>query len=219
MGSTLIISAIQIPAYLTTMVAISLILILVAWVFSKKVRVYNIGKFQAVLELGTEKLWKLVAETMGSKEKAADYVPVLGTIFVFILFSNYSGMIPGAGMAKHFAAPTSVLTVTLGLGLCSLLLTFYFGIKAKGGRYFKHFISPYPFLLPLNLIDELTKPLSLALRLFGSVVAEEILIAAIYNITPYGAPIVFYFISIFFGALQAFIFTILTTIYISGAVE
>ena len=219
MGSQLISSAVRIPGYLTRMVAISLVLILVAWVFSKKIRVYNIGKFQAVIELGTEKLWKLAADTMGSREKAARYVPVLGTIFVFILFSNYSGMIPGAGMTEHFTAPTSVLTVTLGLGLCSLLLTFYFGIEAKGAAYFKSFVSPYAFLLPLNLIDELTKPISLALRLFGSVVAEEILIAAIYNIMPYVAPVVFYFISLFFGALQAFIFTILTTIYISGAVE
>ena len=211
--------SIAIPGYIITMLAISLVIILLALLYSRKVRVYNISKSQAVIEMALNTLYGLVEDTMGSKEKANRYVPTLATIFLFILLCNYSGLIPGAGMTSVFVAPTSALTVTLGFGITSLLLCIIFGVKEKGVRYFKHYISPYPFLLPLNLVDELTKPISLALRLFGAVVAEEILIAAVYNLFPYGAPIVFYFISLFFGALQAFIFTILTTIYISGAIE
>lgn len=218
MGLNKLFLTINIPGYITTMVVISIILIIVAWLIGRKITVHGIGKAQAFAELGTEMLMNLVEDIMGSRKKMLKYTPFLASMFLFILVANYSGMVPGAGMISQFVAPTSTLTVTLGLGISALILTITFAIKARGTKAFlKNFIQPYAIVLPLNIIDEATKPVSLGLRLFGSIIAEEILIAAVYNIMPWIAPIPFYFISVFFGALQAFIFTVLTSIYISGA--
>ncbi len=218
MGLNKLFLTINIPGYITTMVVISIILIIVAWLIGRKITVHGIGKAQAFAELGTEMLMNLVEDIMGSRKKMLKYTPFLASMFLFIIIANYSGMVPGAGMISQFVAPTSTLTVTLGLGISALILTITFAIKARGTKAFlKSFIQPYAIVLPLNIIDEATKPVSLGLRLFGSIIAEEILIAAVYNIMPWVAPIPFYFISVFFGALQAFIFTVLTSIYISGA--
>lgn len=218
MGLNKLFLTINIPGYITTMVVISIILIIVAWLIGQKITVHGIGKAQAFAELGTEMLMNLVEDIMGSRKKMLKYTPFLASMFLFIIIANYSGMVPGAGMISQFVAPTSTLTVTLGLGISALILTITFAIKARGTKAFlKSFIQPYAIVLPLNIIDEATKPVSLGLRLFGSIIAEEILIAAVYNIMPWVAPIPFYFISVFFGALQAFIFTVLTSIYISGA--
>ncbi|AVM42482.1 F0F1 ATP synthase subunit A [Fastidiosipila sanguinis] len=218
MDFTNLILTINIPGYITTMVVISIILIIVAWLIGRKITVYGIGKAQAVAEMGTEMLMNLVEDIMGSRKKMLKYTPYLASMFLFIIVANYSGMVPGAGTFSQFTAPTSTLTVTLSLGISALIMTITFAIKAKGTKAFlRSFIEPYAIVLPLNIIDEVTKPVSLGLRLFGSIIAEEILIAAVYNIMPWIAPIPFYFISVFFGALQAFIFTVLTSIYISGA--
>ncbi len=218
MGLNKLFLTINIPGYITTMVVLSIILIIVAWLIGRKIKVHGIGKAQAFAELGTEMLMNLVEDIMGSRKKMLKYTPFLASMFLFIIIANYSGMVPGAGMISQFVAPTSTLTVTLGLGISALILTITFAIKARGTKAFlKSFIQPYAIVLPLNIIDEATKPVSLGLRLFGSIIAEEILIAAVYNIMPWVAPIPFYFISVFFGALQAFIFTVLTSIYISGA--
>ena len=118
-------------------------------------------------------------------ERARRYFPFLMTFFLFILFSNWSGIIPGAGHFKAFHPPTSTWSVTAALGILSFLLTQVSGIREKGWSYFGHFFQPIFVLFPLNLIEELVRPLSLSLRLYGNIYGEETVVAVLLSLVPY----------------------------------
>jgi F-type H+-transporting ATPase subunit a len=207
----------DIPSFLFSFFLIDIFLLVISLILTHNLKVFNISKKQAFTEWIVEKLLNLVTETMGDKALAIRYTPILGSFFITILVCNYSGLIPGFGIVPGLQSPTSVLTGTVGLAICALVLSIISGIREKGLSYFKHFIQPYAFILPLNILDEIKKPVSLSLRLYGSVYAEEVVIFSVYKIFPAVAPVVFYFISIFFGALQAYIFTLLTTTYFASA--
>ena len=96
-------------------------------------------------------------------------------------------------------------------------MTHILGFKAQGLRYLKHFISPHPVMLPMNIMEEFVRPLSLSLRLYGNIYAEEMLVASIFAMVPLCMPLPFMFISAFFGFIQALVFTLLTATYIASA--
>lgn len=206
-----------IEPYVITAFAVTLILAVLCFFLSRGLKLYKISRRQAIAEIIVSSCLNMVSSAMGGEEKAKKYLPVVGSFFICIIFSNYLGVIPGNGIFRGFLSPTSVLTGTVSLAICSFGLTMYFGIRAHGLKYFKHYVEPYVPFLPINLIEEFSKPLSLSLRLFGSIVAEEGLLVAIYGVFPYGLPVLFIFISLFFGALQAYIFTMLTATYIDQA--
>lgn len=116
-------------------------------------------------------------------------------------------------------SPTADLSVTAGLAIIVFILVHYLGLTQNTKHYLKHYFEPYWFFLPLNILKELAKPLTLALRLFANIFAGEVLIATILMITWFGLPLmaVWQGFSIFVGAIQAFLFTILTMVYISQA--
>jgi len=148
------------------------------------------GKFQNVIETGVEYL------------------------------GNYTGLIPGAGLTDYWKAPTSSLSVTLGLGIITFFYLQGSSIHAHGFLgYLKRFISPIAIMLPLLLLDEFIKPASLALRLFGNIFGEETVTEQLYEILPIGAPIVMMVLSLLFCALQAIVFTTLVSIYLQEATE
>lgn len=176
------------------------------------------GRLQNMAEAGVEYLVHFFTDTLGAKN-ARKYFFFLGSMFVFIIFANYCGMIPGVGMTDFVKAPTSSLSVTAGLGICAFLFLQIAGLANGPKKYLKHFISPIAVMLPLLLMDELIKPVSLALRLFGNVYGEESVTEKLYEILPIGAPVVMMALSILFCALQAVVFTMLTSIYLAEMIE
>lgn len=177
------------------------------------------GKFQNIIETGVEYLDNFFSDIIG-KKKARKYFYFLGSLFIFILFANYSGLFPGVGLTKYAKAPTSSLSVTLGLGIMTFVFLLVASLRAKGVKGFlKRFWSPVIILPPLLILDEFIKPASLALRLFGNIFGEETVTEQLYEIFPIGAPVIMMVLSLLFCAIQAIVFTMLTTIYLDEAVE
>ena len=176
------------------------------------------GVFQNMVETGVEYLDNFFSGILG-RERGRRYLPFLGTLFVFIILSNYSGLIPGAGVFSAFKAPTSSLSVTAGLGIVTFIALQYYTLRTGVGHFFKRFVTPVAFMLPLVLLDEIIKPVSLALRLFGNIFGEESVTEQLYELLPIGAPVLMMALSLLFCAIQAVVFTMLTSIYLDEATE
>ena len=123
------------------------------------------------------------------------------------------------GLTKYFKAPTSSLSCTLGLGVAAFVFLQVAGLKSNVKHYFKKFVSPMFFMLPLLLLDEFIKPASLALRLFGNVFGEETVTEELYGLLPIGVPVIMMVLSLLFCAIQAVVFTMLVSIYLEEQVE
>ena len=149
--------------------------------------------------------------------KGRRYVHVYATFFLFILAANLIGLLPG------FAPPTSDFNVTFALGVTSFLVYNYYGLQAKGVAYLKHFAGPIWWLaflmLPLELIDNFVRPVSLALRLFGNMTGDHLVLEIFTGLTKVVVPVIFYMLGAFVSLIQAFVFTILSIIYLSLALE
>ncbi|MGI6452563.1 MAG: F0F1 ATP synthase subunit A [Syntrophomonadaceae bacterium] len=156
-------------------------------------------------------------QLMDKEHVAKKWAPLLTSFFLFILLSNYSGLIPGAGSVPGFQPATSNWNVTLALALITVCAVHYAGVKEHGGHYLKHFIQPSPLMLPLNLLEEITHPLSLTVRLFGNIFGEEMVIAYMLFLVPFFVPSVLMMLSVLLGAIQAIVFTILSASYIAAS--
>jgi F-type H+-transporting ATPase subunit a len=147
---------------------------------------------------------------------AKKYLPLLGTCFFFILFMNLLGLIPG------FVPPTDKMNITVGLAVIIFLSTHYFGVREHGLAYLKHFLGPVwwmaPIMLPIEIVSHLARPLSLSLRLFGNITGDHMVVSIFLGLVPFVVPSIFYGLGVFVSFMQAFIFTVLSMIYISGAV-
>jgi len=207
---------IDVMAQIFTMWFVMAFIILLSVLATRNMQKYPSG-VQNLMEFFVDALINLFDGIMGGKGKSKKYLPFLGSMFLLILVSNYSGLLPGAGMFSAFMPPTNTLSVTLGLALCTFFATHYYGVKEKGISYFKHFIQPYPFFLPLNLLEEIVRPLSLSLRLFGNVYGEEMVAAVLFGLIPFFLPVPAQLLGVLFGGVQAFVFTLLSAIYIGTA--
>ncbi len=173
------------------------------------------GKLQNLLELAVSGLDNFFSGILG-KEHGRRYLFFLGPLFCFIILSNYSGLIPGVGLSKYVKAPTSSLSVTLGLGIVTFVFLQAAGIHAGAKHYLKHFLTP---VVPLLVLDEFIKPASLALRLFGNIFGEETVTENLYHLLPIGAPIIMMLLSLLFCAIQAIVYTMLTASYLQEFIE
>lgn len=176
------------------------------------------GTFQNIVETGVEYLDNFFEGLLGRK-KSRQYFTFLASLFIFIIFGNYSGLIPGVGLTDYVKAPTASLSVTLGLGIVTFLFLQIAGLRCGVKHYFKRFVSPICVMLPLLILDEFIKPASLALRLFGNVFGEEMVMEELYHLLPIGVPLIMMVLSLLFCALQALVFTMLTSIYLDEATE
>ncbi len=176
------------------------------------------GVFQNMIETGVEYLDNFFEGLLG-REKSRQYFTFLASLFIFIIIANYSGLVPGVGLTDYVKAPTASLSVTLGLGALTFIFLQVAGLKCGVKHYFKRFVSPIFFMLPLMILDEFIKPASLALRLFGNVFGEEMVTEELYHLIPIGVPVVMMVLSILFCALQALVFTMLTSIYLDEVTE
>ena len=148
--------------------------------------------------------------------QAMKYVPLYGTFFVFILVSNLMGLVPG------FSPPTTNFNVTFALGLLSFTAYNFFGFKEQGAGYLKHFVGPMlwlaPLMIPLELISNVVRPFSLALRLLGNMTGDHTVLEIFTDLTKVIIPVIFYGLGAFVSFVQAFVFTLLSMVYVSLAV-
>jgi F-type H+-transporting ATPase subunit a len=173
------------------------------------------GKLQHIFEVVYEFLRGQSEEQVG--HNGPRYIGYFGTIFIFILFANLLGIIPG------FESPTMVPSVPLG---CAVATFFYYnlmGIQAQGTfKYLAHFAGPMPLLaplmIPIELISHMARPLSLTIRLFANMYAGEQVTLVFLSLTFFGIPALFMGLHLFVSFLQAYIFVLLTMMYVSGAV-
>jgi F-type H+-transporting ATPase subunit a len=201
-----------------TVLVLAIILALAVWV-RRRLSVERPRGVQNVLEYVFDFINGFVADNLGS-ERTRAIGPLAVALFLFILFSNYIGLLPIPG----FKSPTSDLNTTAGLALMAFVLVQFLGTRARGtGGYVKHFFQPFAALAPLEVIMELTKPVTLAFRLFGNIFAGEVLIVVFAFLLARFVPAEAFAhsfavgLGLFVGAIQAFIFTVLTVAYIGIA--
>jgi F-type H+-transporting ATPase subunit a len=168
--------------------------------------------FKNFFEIVAESLYGLTKSVIGEHD-APIYFPVVGTLFVFIFTSNIIGLIPG------LLPPTDNLNTTMALGAFVFLYYNYAGFKAHGAGYLKHFLGPVLWLAPLMLIIEVAshvfRPLSLALRLRGNIMGDHVVLGVFSSLVPYALPVIFYGLGVFVAFIQAFVFCLMTMVYIS----
>ena len=192
---------------------VAIILVLFA-ILRSRLSVENPGK----LQLTFEAMYKFVmSQTNDAVEHGKKYAPFFGALFVFILFMNLIGVIPG------FESPTMTVSVPLGLAVVVFLYYHWMGLREQGvGKYLAHFIGPMIWLAPLMILIEIishfARPLSLTVRLFANMFAGEKVTQTFLSLTFLLAPAVFMGLHVFVGFLQAYIFMLLAMIYVGGAV-
>jgi F-type H+-transporting ATPase subunit a len=170
--------------------------------------------WQNVIEMVVEGLQAQMKGTMG--KGGMFLAPFIISLFMFLLVSNWLGLIPG------MASPTNDLNTTLGLALLVIVMVHVLGVVRKGGHYIGHFFKPTPIFVIINAIEEIAKPITLSFRLFGNILAGEILIIILLKLMPIWMPVpsvIWLAFSIFIGAVQAFIFTMLSMAYFANAVK
>ena len=172
--------------------------------------------------LSARNIFELLVESIGGLARSVighhseRYVPILATFFIFILCSNLLGLLPG------FLPPTSDFDITFGLGVCSFLIFNYYGFKEQGMGYLAHFAGPFWWLawliFPLEIIGVLVRPFSLGLRLFGNLFGDHLVLEIFTDLTKVGIPVIFYFLGTLVAVIQAFVFTLLSMIYVALSV-
>ena len=141
------------------------------------------------------------------------FLPLPASLFLFLCLANLAAVFPGA------TPPTGHIETPAALAIIVFLSVHDYGIKVRGtGHYLRHYLEPSPFLLPLNILAELTRTFSLMIRLFGNMMSHEFVIAIVVFLAGLLVPIPFLLLGILIGIIQAYIFTVLATVYIAAAV-
>lgn len=169
------------------------------------------GPVQAALEIVVTTIASQIREILG--RDPWPFLPLLGSLFIFLVLANLAAILPGA------TPPTGHIETPAALALIVFLSVHVYGIRARGGgKYLRHYLEPNPFLLPLNVLSELTRTFSLMIRLFGNMMSHEFVIAIVVFLAGLLVPIPFLLLGILIGIIQAYIFTVLATVYIAAAV-
>lgn len=167
---------------------------------------------QAFIELIIEFFYWLIEQGWGKAGRK--YMPIIGGFFTIIFVMNNSWLIPG------FVPPTTDLMTTVALAVCAIVIVHVMGIRARGFKnYLRHYISPNPAMLPMNLLEEVVKPFSLAIRLFGNMFGEKMVATILFILVPVVASVPVQFLGLLLGTVQAFVFSILVTTYLATMVE
>lgn len=170
------------------------------------------SRTQAVLEAFVGFLETQIRDTM--RVAPARYLPLLGTLFVFIFVANWSSLIPGV------EPPTAHLETDAALALIVFLAVIYFGVRARGvGGYLKTFAEPTFLMIPLNIVETFTRIFSLIVRLFGNIMSGVFIIGIVLSLAGLLVPIPLMALGLLTGAVQAYIFTVLAMVFIGGAVS
>jgi len=211
----LIINPHVVPHYVTYAFLASLLLVGVALVMRGSLALVPKG-IQNFMEVMVESLFKLAEENIGH-HWGKYFFPLIGTLGLYILVSNFMGLIPG------FTAPTSNINMTASMAVPVFLATHYYGIKVHGVKYIKHFLGPIMWLAPMMFIIEfighLVRPVTLSVRLFGNMIAKHMLLFALGLLVPLIVPVAILGLGVLVSLIQAFVFVLLTSLYLAGSVE
>lgn len=170
----------------------------------------HMSRWQNLLEVVVEGMRKEIREI--SREEPGSYLYFVGTLFLFILVSNILTIVPG------FLAPTASLSTTAGLAICVFAAVPVYGIMSRGLLgYLKQYIEPTIFMLPFNIIGELSRTLALAIRLFGNIMSGTKIVAILLAIAPLIFPVFMHALGLLTGVIQAYIFAVLAMVYIASA--
>lgn len=212
------IGPVEITGVVVTSWIIIAVLALFSWLATRRLKDVP-GTAQCAAELAVGSLQGYFAGIMGEKHMRK-YFPIFATFFIYIIVCNYSGLLPGAGHIQGFSVPTACLSVTAALGLIAFFTTHVIGVKELGAKnYFGNFLKPVAFMLPILLVEQLVRPMSLALRLYGNLYGEETVTENLYNIFPILMPLIMQVLSLLFCMIQAMVFTMLLAIYVSEEIE
>nr|QCI05678.1 ATP synthase CF0 subunit IV [Cryptopleura ramosa] len=180
------------------------------------------NKLQNFMEFILEFLQDIAKNQIGEHDYRS-WVPYISTIFLFILGSNWAGaLIPWKLIhlpEGELAAPTNDINTTVALSLLTSLAYFYAGLNKNGLGYFLRYIEPTPVLLPINILEDFTKPLSLSFRLFGNILADELVVSVFTLLVPILIPLPVMILGLFASSIQALIFSTLSAAYIGEAIE
>ncbi len=169
-------------------------------------------KRQLVAEFIIEFIYDLLEPSLGKSGRK--FTPLVGTLFLFILTMNLLWFIP------NLMPPTTDLSTTVGLALTTIITVNLIGLFTNGPKgYLKHFLAPFPVMLPLNVIEEAVKPVSLSLRLFGNMFGEKVAVTILFILVPLIVPVPVMLLGVLMGFIQAFVFTLLTVTYLSTSVH
>ena len=179
-------------------------------------------RFQNFMEFIVE-FTETIAKDQIGESYYRPWIPFVGTLFLFILGCNWAGaLIPWKLIELpegELSAPTNDINTTVSLALITSFSYFYAGISKKGLSYFKRYIQPTPVLLPINILEDFTKPLSLSFRLFGNILADELTVSVLVMLVPLIIPLPIMVLGLFASSIQALIFSTLAAAYIGEALE
>lgn len=201
--------------FVTMQILVAAIIVVLFALLRPRLSMDRPGKLQHTFEVVYQFLRGQSEEQVG--HNGPHYIAYFGTIFIFILFANLLGVIPG------FESPTMVPSVPLGCAVATFFYYNFVGFRAQGVfKYLAHFAGPMPLLAPLmvpiELISHMARPLSLTIRLFANMYAGEQVTVVFLTLTYFGVPALFMGLHVFVSFLQAYIFVLLTMMYVSGAV-
>jgi len=171
--------------------------------------------FRNFVEMLVESLSDIIVDTMGPRGK--EFILIVGTLALFILFNNLSGLVPG------FLPATDNVNTTFACSLTVFVMTHYYGFREHGIRYLKQFVGPFwwlaPLMVPIELIGHLARPLSLGMRLFGNITGDHIVTVIFFGLVPLIVPLPVMFLGLFVAFVQTFVFMLLSMAYFSGAIS
>ncbi|MDR3716437.1 MAG: F0F1 ATP synthase subunit A [Puia sp.] len=202
---------IHIDLTLVTTWALMALLSVASWLITRRLRAdIRISRWQCLLEMLVTAMNDQIREV--GLNRPAKYIGFIGTLFVFIAVSNLCGILPG------YTPPTGSLSTTTALALCVFIAVPFFGISENGiGGYLKSYLQPNFIMLPINVISEISRTLALAVRLFGNIMSGGLIVTILLGLTPFFFPVVMNALGLLTGMIQAYIFGVLATVYITAA--
>ncbi len=201
----------QVTSTTVTTWVIMLVCGLLAWAGSRRLRMAP-GLFQTAVEAVVALMEDQIRQV--APQLTSELLPFIGTLWIFLLVANLSGLLPGV------ASPTQDLSLTAALAVVVFLSVHWFGIRTRGAAaYFRHYLKPTPLLLPFELISEVTRTVSLAVRLFGNMMSLELTALLVLFVAGFLVPIPILMLHIVEALVQAYIFGMLALIYVAGGLE
>jgi F-type H+-transporting ATPase subunit a len=183
-----------------------------AFAATRRLSVDAPSRLQSALEIVIETISSQIRDTLRAPPER--YVPLLGTLFIFLVVANLSAIIPGV------EPPTAHIETPAALAVIVLLSTHYYGIRARGLRaHLAEYVKPNPLLLPLNILAEITRTFSLTVRLFGNVMSHGLVLAIVIALAGLLVPVPLMALGVLIGIVQAYIFSILATVFVGAAIE
>jgi F-type H+-transporting ATPase subunit a len=189
------------------------VLVAISWLTTRRLSVTGpASRWQMALETIVETISGQIAEI--TRQEPRQFMPFIGTLFLFIATANLLGVVPG------YWSPTGSLSTTAALAVCVFVAVPIYGIAKSGlGNYLRQYLQPSPFMLPFNIIGELSRTLAMAVRLFGNVMSGQMIVAILLAIVPLFFPIIMQLMGMLVGVIQAYIFAVLATVYIASAIS